>query len=273
MDASEMKSIKRMSSLPYWWERTRALDGVPQPKTEYVHYGSKKLAGALDGGPLDMEPLLVAAEAVGGYPIFLRTDQMSGKHSWKDTCYVESADVMLGHVMSLLEENYMSDMVGEATPSGLAVREFLELDWKFKAFHGQAPISTEVRTFLRDGAIECVHPYWAPKSIADWAEPPQVDLSEYGISVSGMPEGLLSSPGKTERDFPNDWRDILAEQDSRVDADIDVIRAQALRVAAVMDGWWSCDMALGRDGVWYMIDMAPGAASYHWPSCEHAPER
>ena len=28
-----------------------------------------------------------------------------------------------------------------------------------------------------------------------------------------------------------------------------------------MDGWWSCDMALGRDGIWYLIDMAPGAAS------------
>ncbi len=271
MDFEERLALRETASLPYWWGRTRALD-VPQPRTVYTQYDRKTLMRTLDGGPLDVAPLLAAAEEVGGYPVFLRTDQMSGKHSWENTCHVGSADAMLRHAMALLEENYMADMGGEAEPSGFAVREFLELDWKFKAFHGQTPISTEVRTFLRDGAIECVHPYWPPKAIADWAGPPQAGWSEYGISGGDVPEGMLSSPGRPKRNIPDDWPGILAGQNDRVSADIDVIRAQALKVAAVMDGWWSCDMALGRDGVWYLIDMAPGAASYHWPSCEHAPE-
>lgn len=187
------------------------------------------------------------------------------------TCRVESADAMQGHVMALLEENYMADTGGEAAPSGFAVREFLELDWSFRAFAGKMPVSTEVRTFLRDGIVECIHPYWPPKAIADWAEPPETGCAKFGISEGDAPKGLLSSSGRPRRDIPEDWRNILAGQNAKAAADIDTIHAQALKVAAVMDGWWSCDMALGRDGDWYLIDMAPGAASYHWPSCEHAP--
>ena len=124
---------------------------------------------------------------------------------------------------------------------------------------------------MRDGAIECVHPYWPPKTIADWAEPPEMDYAKFGITESDVPKGMQSSPGRPKRDVPEDWRDILARQNAKIARDIDEIRTQALKVAAVMDGWWSCDMALGRNGVWYLIDMAPGAASYHWPSCKHAP--
>lgn len=164
----------------------------------------------------------------------------------------------------------MADM-GEAAPSGFAVREFLELDWSFRAFVGKTSISTEVRTFPRDGIIECIHPYWPPKAMADRAEPPETDCAGFGISEDDAPKGLLSSPGRPKCDIHEDWRDILAGYNAKVAADIDTIHAQAPKVAAVMDGRWSCDMAPGRDGTWYLIDMAPGAASHHWPSCEHAP--
>ena len=170
MDFKERMALREQASLPYWWEKTRTLD-IPQPKTVYTPYKEETLRRTLDGGALDIAPLLDAAEEVGGYPVFLRTDQMSGKHSWKDTCHVESAGVMRGHVLALLEENYMLDMGGEALPGGLAVREFLDLDWSFRAFHGRMPVATEVRTFLRDGTIECIHPYWPPQAIQDWVGP------------------------------------------------------------------------------------------------------
>ena len=181
-------------------------------------------------------------------PVFLRTDQMAGKHSWDRTCYVESADVMYRHVMMLLEDNYMADMAGEVLPSGLAVREYLDLDWSFRTFGGNMPIATEVRTFLRDGIVECIHPYWPPDAIGEW-----------------------TMRASQHMEVPTDWRDALKRQDAKIERDMDMIHAQALRIAAVMDGWWSCDMVLGKDGIWYLIDMAPGAASYHWPTCKYAP--
>lgn len=271
MELEERIAMRDLSSLPHWWEKTRHLD-MPQPKTEYVEYDTGTLINAIDGGPLDVEPLLKAADRVGGYPVFLRTDQMAGKHGWKDTCYVESADAMPRNARGVIDENFMHDMVGEAKPSGLAVREFLDLEWHFKLFYGSMPISTEVRTFVRDGAVECVHPYWPPGSLAKWAEPPKHDSGVSGISLGNIPEGLLSALDPPKSGVPEDWRDILAGQDARAMEDIDTIRAQALKVAAVMDGWWSADMALGRNGLWYLIDMAPGAVSYHWPSCKHKPD-
>ena len=247
MDLEERVSLRKLASLPYWWEKTRVLD-IPQPKTVYVPYEGHTLRRSLDGERLDVTPLLKAVDTVGGYPAFLRTDQMAGKHSWDRTCYVESADVMYRHVMMLLEDNYMVDMAGEVLPSGLAVREYLDLDWTFKAFHGNMPIATEVRTFLRDGIVECIHPYWPPDTIGEWA----MRVSKY-------------------MEVPTDWRDALKLQDAKIERDIDIIRRQAVKVARVMDGWWSCDMALGKDGIWYLIDMAPGAASSHWPTCKYAP--
>ena len=247
MDLKERIAMKHMASLPYWWERTRDLN-VPQPKTEYVPYNPRTLMDAVDGNPLDVEPLLKAAERVGGYPIFLRTDQMACKHSYKDTCFVGSADDMGRRMYNLVDENLMHDRFGEATPNGFAVREFLNLDWSFKAFWGEMPIATEVRVFVRDGDIECVHPGWPAGAIREFAE---------------------RNPARV----PADWEKRLEFQNSKIDRDIMTIRGIAEKVARVMDGWWSCDMALAvDDSTWYLIDMAPGAASYHLPSCEHAPE-
>ena len=112
----------------------------------------------------------------------------------------------------------------------------------------RSPAPPEARTFLWDGAIECIHPYWPPKAISDWAEPPQIDWSEYGIAGADIPEGMLSSPGRPKRDMPEDWLDILARQSAKITRDIGAIRTETLKVAAVMDGGWSCDMELGRDG-------------------------
>ena len=43
--------------------------------------------------------------------------------------------------MAPLEEDCTADTGGEAAPGGFAVREFPQLDWTLKAFHGKTPIS------------------------------------------------------------------------------------------------------------------------------------
>lgn len=249
MDLEKLKervAMRDLASLPYWWERTRDLP-VPQPKTVYIPMDPKDLINAMDGEPLDLKPLLAAAEKVGGYPVFLRTDVGAAKKNYKDTCFVESADKMTGHAYHLLDECMAADMFGEAAPHGFAVREFLHLDWSFKAFWGEMPVATEARVFVRDGVVECVHPYWPADAIREWAV-------------------------RWTDSIQPDWERRLAFQNAKVERDIMTIRHLAERVARVMDGWWSCDLALAVDDrAWYLIDMAPGAASYHDPSCGNAP--
>ena len=71
--------------------------------------------------------------------------------------------------------------------------------------------------------------------------------------------------------LPADWQKRLAFQNSKIDRDIMTIHNIAEKVARVMEGWWSCDLALAVDDrTWYLIDMAPGEVSYHLPSCGHA---
>lgn len=239
--------MREKASFPYWWNKIRSLD-IPQPKTVYVPMDEKELRDAM----VDITSLQDAADDIGGYPIFLRTDQTSVKHGWQNTCYVRSAADMKQHALHILEADIMADMAGYMTPSGFAVREFLELDHMFCAFSGRIPISTEVRVFLRDGSIECVHPYWPAEAIMQWVERQSLDIDA------------------TTSQIPENWRDILGRQNAKIARDAITIQEMALKVAGIMDGWWSCDMALGRNGIWYMIDMAPGPVSYHWPSCRHA---
>lgn len=252
----------KQASLPYWWCKTRHLD-IPQPKTEYIPLGRKSVMGALRAGDIDMKPFLAAAKNVGGYPVFARTDQMACKHEFDATCFVDSADAMKQHLLQLLEINMMMDMDGDVQPDGVAIREFLDLDYSFLAFAGKMPIATEVRVFLRNHSIECVHPYWSHDPIEQWAASDKI-FRQY-VNDDSTTSG--------QNHLPEDWQDRLTAQNAKIDRDMDVIRAQAGLVVRAMDGWWSCDMALSSDDTtWYLPDMAPGALSYHLPPCPHVPE-
>ena len=168
MNMGERPEIGRVvSSLPYWWNRTRGLD-VPRPKTRYVSYDPPTLRQAPSGELLDLEPPLAATGCVNGYPALLRLDQTAAKHSFSRTCLVESADGIRDYTLTLLEENFMVDMGGEVPPSGFATRKFLDSDWSFKSFW-EMPMATEARAFIRDGSVERVHPYQPEVAIVEWA--------------------------------------------------------------------------------------------------------
>ena len=43
-------------------------------------------------------------------------------------------------------------------------------------------------------------------------------------------------------------------------------------IDSISEDYWSVDFALGRDGKWYLIDMAAGEVSGHHPDCKFVKE-
>jgi len=231
------------NSMFYWWPLVKDLD-ISQPKTMLVrHEGAFK--GKLSYDPLDGKPdkyftemLEVVKEAAKeiGYPVFIRSDELSNKHDWKESCYVENEGQLYSHICNILE--FTACAFG---PSfyGIAVREFLELDWRFKAFWGGMPVAREFRMFVRDGKLECWHPYWPPSSI--------------------------------ERPSIKNWHPLLKEMQTLTDGELAYLTDMAETVGEAVKGYWSIDLCQTKTGRWYMTDMAVGEDSYHWGTCTHAP--
>lgn len=220
------------TSLLYWYPKIKRL-GIPMPKTRCVN--TPNVYSILDGKLLpDKTPqAIIAAGRAIGYPLFLRTDLMSGKHLWEDTCYVPDEKALFRHIFAVVEDNACKSW-GENDPVALVFREYIPLVSAFTAFKG-LPIAKERRYFVRDGKAECHHAYWFEGAIEQWFEPP----SEL------------------------DWRDLLEEMNREEPAEVVLLTDWAERVGAVLRGYWSVDFALAQDGRWLLIDMAEGARSWH----------
>lgn len=225
------------NSFFYWYPKIR--NQVPTPKTEMFIIPPDQLMKLINT-PEDHETFLekwgdVLREKANliGYPLFMRTDQMACKHSWKNTCYVATEEDLFRNMFRLVDENFAVDMFGEAEPNGLVFREFLNLEYKFKAFE-DTPISTEWRFFIRDGAVECIHPYWPPASI--------------------------------RRPSRRDWLKILKKQSEIGSTDKGILTKYSKAIGEVLDGYWSVDFCKTKMGVLYLTDMAAGERSYHWPT-------
>jgi len=186
-----------------------------------------------------------AAQEVGGYPIFLRTDQASGKHGWEKTCFVPDADSLPEHIRAVVEENILAGILGLQF-TALVVREFLELDTRFTAFRGHMPIARERRYFVREGHVECHHAYWVERAV--WR----------GMYASGIPEST--------------WRPLLADLNRETPDEVQVLTEYAECAGQALGGYWSVDFAMTRKGVWYLIDMARGEVSYHPEECPYSQE-
>lgn len=239
-----MNQIRNKNSMFYWWPLVKGLP-VPQPETIMVrHEGAFK--GRLSYDPIDGKPdeyfnkmlegVKKAAQEIG-YPVFIRSDGTSNKHDWKNSCYVESEDQLYGHICNILEFTAMV-MMGPSF-MGVAIREFLELDWRFKSHWGEMPVAREFRMFVRKGKLECWHPYWPPSSI----ERPTVD----------------------------NWYEVLNEMQTLNSKELKHLTKMAETIGKAVGGYWSIDLCHAKNGTWYMTDMALGDDSYHWGTCQHAP--
>ena len=233
-----MSADEDRNSLLYWWPAVQRL-GIPAPDTEIVMIPDGLLEGILGhepeklaeaGWPKFFQAVADAADRMGGYPVFLRTDILSGKHNWDDTCYVPSLRVLEKHIGALIEESYIP--LGIPDPQAFVVREFLPLQSAFKAFHG-LPISLEWRLFAQDGELECLHFYWTPDAIKGWGR--------YKL--------------------PKDWKQQLANLAS-IEPPVEV-EAWARAVTKELGGAWSVDVACDMEGQWHLIDMAEAERNWH----------
>lgn len=177
---------------------------------------------------------------LGGYPCFLRTGHTSGKHSWKDTCFLQKEEDITSHVMNLVEYSAMASLLG--FPADVwVVREFLPCSNMATAFHGEMPVTKEVRVFIKNGAIEKIQPYWPPDSL-------QGQMRGYGdLNIAG-----------------SDFYNLELTPISYFDLNILLPLISALLPA--FPEYWSVDFLKTEDPnrPWVLIDMAQGEFSFSW---------
>jgi len=252
LDDPRLPELRARSSLLYWWPKVKDL-GIPVPRTEIVRFRPVTIAalGSLGEEPesskewLERQRRVVrAVERLGkvaftlGEPMFVRTDMSAAKHRYVQTCYVRKVSHYPGHVYRLAQEMLAADLFGLPW-SAIVFREFIPLAAEFWAWDG-LPIAPERRYFVRDGEIECRHPYWPEEAVE-----------------RGFPSGDAAAL----------WRRKLASMNHQGSAEVELLMGYASRVAQALPGYWSVDFALGANGTWYLIDMARGEVSYHWAGC------
>jgi hypothetical protein len=223
----------------YWFPKIKNL-GIPTPKTEIVVLKKwhDELIPICDGDFSPIEPqweqILVAARKIG-FPLFMRTDEFSGKHNWKNTCYVEKEEDLKQHIGDLFENSFTADFLGLPIRA-LVFREYIPMKNLFKAFHGEMPVNPEIRCFIKDGKFLCWHWYWI--------------------------EDAIINPSAS------DWKEIMREEQKHILCNETVkLIDNALIVAKQFEGYWSVDFCKAKDGRWILIDMAEGEKSWH-PECK-----
>jgi hypothetical protein len=233
--------VTQKTSLLYWYPLIK--DILPTPRTEIVPVSDEDIGGlfkALDGKgfPEILQTRLFTAAGHFNYPLFLRTDFTSGKHDFLHTCFVQSDQEILSHVVALFEDTLCKDI----SIGAYVFREFVMLDWGFKAFRG-LPISRERRYFVEDGKVLCHHPYW-----------PEDAIEFHHIH------------GTT-----GDWKKILNfDLNIETPDEIHHLTKMAETFSTAVPGAWSVDFAktkFGSPADWILIDAAEAFRSWHPSNC------
>jgi len=226
----------------HWWPRIQ--DVLPAPKTEIFRLTDDQvwdIIGLLDGKPLPKglaECLTYAARKSVGFPLFLRTDQGSAKHSYAHSCFVEKETDLQAHLATLIEWHLMRDL----WPQAIVFRELLQLNAPFKAFEG-LPIAKERRYFVDDGKVMCHHPYWQ--------------------------EGAIET-GRRLPELPSNWKKMLEGINQESEEEVALLTGLAEEFAGAVPGFYSVDFAQKADGQWVLIDAARGELSWHPEHAEDA---
>lgn len=251
-------------SMCYWFPLIEAK--VPTPRTVFVPLPGNFESWLDSGIPRSfVEKLRETVQTRKfGYPIFMRTDQLASKHDWENTCYVSSPEKLGGNLALLLDSNLSLDMAGELVPKAIVLREFLELEFTFKAFKNM-PIAREYRLFTEDGKVLCWHPYWKADAIEFWNPEDKVKVREM------LDKGASLEDALKYRSEPPGWREQLASI-SQFESKQQMDRAFGIasRVTEIIGGAWSVDVCVTKRGELFMTDMAVAERSYHWEGCPKA---
>lgn len=213
--------------------------GLPTPKTIIVPYSHHDCISIFDGDPSAeffrlSEAVMDAARGIG-FPVFIRTDLSSAKHSGPSACRIDE-DGQNQPIFETLEDSELKFWMERSGPTAFLVRRFLTLDAPFTAFRG-LPIAREFRFFANEERVFCHHGYWPADSIE---------------------EHNPSSP---------EWRELLAgmQEDPPELAELSSMAITA--AGACGGGNWSVDFCRDADGKYWLLDMAVAADSFHWPGC------
>lgn len=261
--------IKDKNSLLYWYPKVKDL--VKTPKTEIV---SLKRKSTGEGGiPViwDEKEVERAIEKVGGYPIFIRTDQASNKHSMARASWVRNEEELNQHISEVIFFNETCSLLG-LPYTCLVIREWLDLEYKITAFE-ETKIAKELRFFIRDGKVLCHHYYWPKEAIEQSYRHNQraenVDLLENDEEVSF--EKLMENKEKAltlPKDIESKW---LKTKEETLE-EVELVKPKVRKIAKKFNNlkgssFWSVDFAKTEAGDWYLIDMAEGEKSWH-PQCD-----
>jgi hypothetical protein len=219
------------NSMLFWYPMVKDLP-IPQPETHILK---------LEEDPFDLDKYSLegwiiedakkfVAETKLSYPLFLRTDQSSGKHCWQETCFVKSEDFLGACIFRVIEENIYTGLMG-LPYKALVFREFIPLESDFTAFLGAMPVSKERRYFVNNGKVVCHHHYW----IEDAIRRPSIE----------------------------NWKEVLEELNTETPHERILLTGYAEMVGAQFPEYWSIDFAKTRDASWILIDMAVGTDSWH----------
>ncbi len=166
------------------------------------------------------------------FPLFIRGSETSGKHDWKDTCFVEKFEDIRYHITALIEDAMLKDI----GCNSIVLREFIKMDSGFSAFGRDMPVNPERRYFVKDGKVLCHHPYW----IQDAIRHPSVE----------------------------NWKEILEEMNEETEGEIELLTSYSEIISKEFEGYWSIDFCRTKKGKWVCIDMALGEDSWH-PECSN----
>lgn len=236
--------------LTFWFPILQAA-GLPVPETHIIKTPGRwgELTDGLDDGkpPAYFDDLcrsIGEAAAKVGYPAFLRTGQGSGKHDWKNTCFLPDAESIPKHVCALVEWSAMVDFMGLSCEFW-CVRRMLPVEPVcVLPRYGDMPLVKEVRVFVKGGEVICGHPYWPADAIRAgmaWQPHNSDNRREMSRQAFELSDGTIS---------PLPWLWI------------------ATKAAAVFKdhGDFSVDLLATRDG-WFVTDCALAARSFHYPGC------
>lgn len=244
-----------------WWLPRLEAAALPVPRTRIVRtdlnlmpwIGGEPVDGA-DAFLKELHEAVQEMAVLGGGPAFLRSGHFSGKHAWRRTCYIADGgevtpEALQCHVAEMMEVGECMSIIG--FPWGVwAAREYLhpapgDVAFEASEFYDM-PVRRELRVFVRDGRVECYHPYW-PENAFRRATPEQLEaVRRIREDADGQRSAALATARRAG--------EALAAGATRPD-----------------DAWWSVDMLHTSRG-WYVTDCALGSQSWHWPFCPNGPK-
>lgn len=173
--------------------------------------------------------------------LFIKSGTGACKHGWDKTCVIDKGDdwsnllfEVADRVFNQIEGHLLSGRRG--CTIDICIREFIDTECIFKAFHGSMPITPEARFFVRSGSVVFKHPYWPPLALAGETSDPEWESKLELMNASVIESfGFLTSLSETVG-----------------------------KALMPLGPNWSIDWLTDADGNWWLIDVAIEEESYKW---------